>query len=291
MNHIKVKRGLVLFLLLANGLVWFMVGQERPTGLLKVNFLDVGQGDAILIETPSHNQFLIDGGPNQKVLREISKFVPFYDRSLDLVMETHPDTDHVGGLADVLKKYEVLGVVEPGSTTTSGVYREFEKIIAQDKITRVLALKGMIIDLGDEVKIEILTPVHSGQNLKTNDSSILAKLTYGRTTFLLAGDLPKNMENYLATTNPYILKADVYKVSHHGSRESNDLAFLAAIDPKYSIISVGADNRYGHPHPETVEALAKLGSEVFRTDFLGDISTVSDGETLSVDPKMTLSTN
>ncbi|MEK7478165.1 MAG: ComEC/Rec2 family competence protein [Patescibacteria group bacterium] len=274
----NIGRLILLFLLVANGAVWTTIDALRPKPQVRVAFLDVGQGDSILIDSPTHRRVLIDGGPDKKVLRELSKFIPFFDRSIDLVIESHPDTDHIAGLPDVLNKYEVLGWLRSNILSNNAYSQALEKIAKTKGIKQLYAQKGGIINLGGGAKIEILYPFNSKPEIKTNEYSVVAKLTYGQNVFLFVGDLPTKQEKYLAYAETQKLSADVYKVSHHGSGNSNDLTFLKMIAPKISVISVGANNRYGHPAPEVVASLQKEGSQVWRTDQLGTIVLVGDGQ-------------
>src|SRR3989344_1369260 len=196
-SFIKNHRLYILaILLLATVFTGYVVYVERPCDLT-VSFLDVGQGDAILIETSQHQQILIDGGPGKAVLRELSKEMPFYDRSIDAVIATHSDADHIGGLPDVLSNYNVGFVMESGVGSDSSIYKEFEKIIGEKNIKKILARRGMQIELSDGAYLLILFPDRDMTGSDTNDASIVAKLVYGNTSFLFTGDSPKKIEDYL----------------------------------------------------------------------------------------------
>ena len=248
---------------------------------LAVYFLDVGQGDAILIRAPTGRTILIDGGPGKNILSETATVLPFAVRSLDLIMESHPDSDHVAGLPDVLQRYEVRGVIKPCIGSDNSYDQALDRIAQEKSVKNICALAGQQIDLGGGAVMEI---IHAGseEGADTNASSIVARLTYGRTSFLFSGDTTEKVERYLEFTAAEKLPANVYKVSHHGSKESNEEGFIKRVDPEISIISVGADNRYGHPHQEVLNALEKQGSIVLRTDQLGTITLESDGDKVSV---------
>jgi len=265
-------------LLVTNILVWLRVFVETPRHELVVSFLDVGQGDAIFIQAPSGNKVLIDGGPDKKVLRQLNNLLSFTSRKIDLAIESHPDSDHIGGLPDVVMRYDVSTLLTSGAVGTSGDYKELEKEISDNTLREVRIKKDMIVDLGGGAKLEILSPVNNRKDLDSNTSSIVARLTYGQTAFMMTGDVTKSIEDYLAKTLGGRLKSDVYKVSHHGSRESSSEMFLGFIHPTYAVISVGADNKYGHPHKEVLELLSRFNVQTFRTDSLGAITFVSDGE-------------
>ncbi|MBI4692335.1 MAG: MBL fold metallo-hydrolase [Candidatus Terrybacteria bacterium] len=272
-------------LVLACFFVWYAVYAENRQGL-EVYFLDVGQGDAIFIETSNGNQILIDAGPNRQVLRELSKVMPFYDRSIDVVMESHPDSDHIGGLPEVLGRYDVTLVIESGVGSDNAVYVETEKIISEKRIKKILARRGMQINLGDGAHLDILFPDRDISGLDTNDASIVARLIYGENEFLFTGDSPKKMEKYLVSLdgNPPAggLQSDVLKLGHHGSKTSSSEEFLGYVKPLYAVISAGKNNRYGHPHQEILERLNQFKIPYLRTDEKGIIKIKTDGENLHV---------
>ncbi len=261
--------------------VWYAVFAETREGLT-VAFLDVGQGDAIFVESPDGNQILIDGGPNNQVLRELSKVMPFYDRSIDMIIESHPDSDHINGLAEVLKRFDVSAVMESGVNSDNPAYEEIRKIIQEKNIRNILARRGMRINLGNGAYMEILFPDRDVSRMDTNDASIIAWLVYGENEFLFAGDSPKKMENYLASVYGKSLESDVLKISHHGSDTSTSEQFLGYVNPKYAIISVGKDNKYGHPRQEVLDLLKQFDIGIFRTDESGIIKFESDGENISI---------
>lgn len=268
-------------LLLATIFTGYAVYVESPSDL-KVSFLDVGQGDAILINTSQHQQILIDGGPGKAVLRELSKEMPFYDRSIDVVIATHPDADHIGGLPDVLTNYNVGIVMEPGVESDTSIYKEFEKIIQEKNIKRILARRGMRIELSDGAYLLILFPDRNMVGSDTNDASIVAKLVYGNTSFLFTGDSPKKIEDYLISLDAESLDVDVLKAGHHGSKTSSSESFVGYASPEYTVISVGTNNRYGHPNQEVLDTLNNFGAKILRTDLSGRIIFKSDGVNLEV---------
>ncbi len=282
MDPIKknLKWHILVTLFLASVLIWYAVLAEERNGIMTVVFLDVGQGDAIFIDAPNGNQMLIDGGSNRQVLSELSKVMPFYDRSIDVVVATHPDTDHIGGLPGILTRYEVGMVIEPGVKSEAAVYKEFERIIEEKNIKKVFAQRGMRLSLSDGVYLLILFPDRDVSNSDSNDASVVAKLIYGDTSFLFTGDSPKKIEEYLAFVNSESLNVDVLKAGHHGSKTSSSELFIGYTSPEYAVISVGKDNRYGHPHKEVLDIFKNFKISVLRTDFLGSVIMSSDGENI-----------
>jgi competence protein ComEC len=279
-NHFKYLLLGVLFG--AAVLVWYTVHAESRSGLL-VAFLDVGQGDAIFIQAENGNQILLDGGPNKGVLRQISKVMPFYDRSIDMMISSHPHADHFSGLIEVLKKYEVDSVVESGTVQNTPEYREWKNILADKKIPLFYGKRGMKINLDKNVYLEILLPTVSAENLDIHTGMLVAKLVYGNTSYLLTGDMEKSLENYLVFLEGEKLKSDVLKVGHHGSSKSTSEGLLGFSSPQYAVISVGKDNSYGHPHKKTLDILNHFGIKILRTDELGTIKTKSDGDNISIE--------
>jgi len=280
-NSKKIFKQIFLgIFLLVTFLIWYRVGAGENNGLITVAFLDVGQGDAIFIEAPNGKQVLIDAGPNKKVLRELSKQMPFYDRSLDLIIITHPDGDHIGGFPEILNTYLVGKVLESGVICDSELCEKLEKQIEASKIEKIIAQRGMLIDLGEEVYLKVLFPDRDATNLETNLSSLVIKLIYGENSFLLTGDSPQEIEEYLVFLDSADLDVDVLKLGHHGSKTSSAEIFLGFTNPEVAIISVGKDNRYGHPHQVVLDSLEKFGIKILRTDEQGTILIKSDGENL-----------
>ena len=270
-------------LLVVNVFIWYAVIVEERDGYLMVAFLDVGQGDAIFIEAPNGNQILIDGGSNKKVLRKLGGVMPFYDRSIDIVLATHPDKDHTGGLPDILKRYEVEAVITSDVQSDTSAYREFEKIIDDKRIKKIFARAGQIIWLSNDIYIEILFPDRSTSGWDSNTASVVARLVYGDTEFLLTGDSPKKIEKYLTAQYGGKLHSDILKLGHHGSRTSTSRIFLSAVNPEYTIISAGLNNRYGHPHKEVVEMLKEFEISSLATYENGTIVIKSDGKNIYIE--------
>lgn len=259
--------------------VWYAVLSETNDCLI-VAFLDVGQGDSIFIQAPNGNQILIDGGQNKAVLRELSKIMPFYDRSIDVVIQTHPDADHIGGLIEVLKRYNVDLVIESGVESDTSIYKTIRGIVDKKEIENILARRGMRIKIDDGAYIDILFPDRKVAGLDPNDASVVTRLVYGGSSFLLTGDSPKKIEKYLVYLDEEVLDVDVLKIGHHGSKTSTSEILLGYASPEFAIISSGGNNKYGHPHKEVTDLLEKFEIEILRTDELGTIVLESDGENI-----------
>lgn len=275
----------IFVLLLVTICIWTAVAQASTGGKLTVTFLDVGQGDAIFIQSPSGAQMLIDGGKNRAVIRELSRVMPWFDRSIDVVLGTHPDADHIGGLPDVLKRYRVgmivqSSVLDPGGADAAALASAAEQEV-KDGAVLLTGERGQVIDLGDGAYFEILFPDRDVPNLETNTGAIDGRLVYGDTSFMLTSDSPKNIEEYLVKLDGDNLKSTVLKVGHHGSRTSSSLQFVGFVSPEYAVFSRGCDNSYGHPHEEVVAIMAKLGIPTFDTCLDGSVTFVSDGKTVT----------
>jgi len=278
----------VLFSL--NILAWIAVyGLSKPQ-LLAVNFFDVGQGDAIFIVSSQGHQILIDGGPGPAILEKLAAEMPFYDRSLDLIILTHPERDHISGLIEVLKRYEIENILWTGVIRNSSEYEEWIKLIREEKAKIFIAKFGQkIICLGNHPEqkgefMEILYPLESLEGRKFennyNDTSIVIKLVFNKDTFLFTGDISSKIEEDLKLAN-LPLKADILKVAHHGSKYSSSDYFLESVLPEIAVIQVG-ENSYGHPTEEALRRLEKFGIKILRTDLDGDIKIVSDGKNYEI---------
>lgn len=297
-RRLKIRLIIIIALFLGSIFSLYAVFNEDRRGILTVAFLNIGQGDSIYIEAPSGNQMIIDGGPSQVVLRELSKVMPFYDKSIDVVVATHPDSDHISGLNDILDKYKVDLFMEPGVEGDTAVYKELKSRVAAKNIKIVEPRRGMVVDLGEGAVLQILFPVSDPRGMETNMASIVARLVYGENEFMLTGDSPIAIENYLVSLEgekcqrqpltcagskglPLTLKSDVLKAGHHGSKTSTSASFVNAVSPEYVVISAGKNNKYGHPHQEVLDILNNFGTKILRTDTEGRIIFKSDGVNLT----------
>ena len=276
------------FLVFSNLIAWIIVFDLGKVRFLEVIFFDVGQGDAIFIETPSYHQILIDGGPDSTILEKLSKEMPFWDRSIDLIILTHPERDHLTGLIEVLEKYKVENILWTGIVRDTAEYKEWKKLIEEEKAEIFIAKAGQKIScLTWQIKqcdLEILQPFESleGKEFKdSNNTSIISKLVFGKNSFLFTGDAYKNVEVELINKEAEI-DSDVLKVAHHGSKTSSSEEFIKAVSPEIAVISAGRENKYGHPNQEVLELLEKYGIRVLRTDKDGDIKIFSDGKEIKI---------
>lgn len=260
---------LTLFLLVVTVFVFYLNWQNANRTLTFAMF-NVGQGDALFVESPTGTQILIDGGPGNSVLRELPKVMPFWDRTLDAILITNPDADHISGFSDVLKLYKVGIVFEPGTYNSSKLYKNINSEIKNQNIPDVLLRRGMELDLGGGAYIEVLFPDRDVSEWSVNDGSAMMRLVYGGNSIMLTGDATEKTEGIVLGENTKeSLDSDILKIGHHGSRTSTSTKFVEAVSPDYALISSGKGNTYGHPHKETLDNLAKFGVQVFRTDLFG----------------------
>jgi len=272
-----------VFLFFLNVLAWSTVFDLNSQSL-EVVFFDVDQGDAIFIETPQEHQILIDGGPSSIILEKLGKEMPFWDRTIDLIILTHPEHDHIAGLIEVLKRYRVEQVLWTGVVQETGEYKEWQELLEKQGAEITISQTGQqIIFTGGG--IEILHPFQSLQGEKTksvNNTSIVARLVFGGNSFLFTGDAFKSVERKLVKKGVKLV-SDVLKVGHHGSKTSSAAEFIEKVSPEIAVIQCGKDNRYGHPHPETLATLEKFGIKILRTDLKGDIKIVSNGNYVKIE--------
>lgn len=275
----KAIIGSFLFFLILNIFIWsaiYIQGHQK----LKVDFLDVGQGDSVYIQAPNGNNILIDGGIDRKVLSALGNVLPFASKKIDIVLVTHPDADHIGGLPYVFDNYNVSAYIHNGAKSNSTVFKTLENKIESEKSQKIHVKAGMriILDQNRNIVFDIYSPYMNVEKVNdTNMGSIVGKLIYGSSTFLLTGDAPINVEQNLVKQFGKDLESDVLKVGHHGSKTSSSEEFLKAIAPQFAIISVGAKNMYGHPHKNVTDLLNKLGIKTLSTSEEGTIKCESGG--------------
>lgn len=237
----------------------------------EIFFLDVGQGDAILIQE-GRTQILIDGGDGEDILNRLGEVMPFGDRELEIVINTHSDDDHLGGLIKVMENYEIGGMLHTGILCNREICKKRDKIIEDKNIKVLIARLGQEIRVGEDIDLKIVYPFMDleGKEFKdANDTSVVIRAAIGESSCLLTGDISSDIEDELISNN-LDLDVDVLKVGHHGSKNSTSAGFLQAVSPEKSIISVG-ENSYGHPTEEVINRLLNMNIEIFRTDEMGNI--------------------
>ncbi len=259
------------------------VAVSLPDNRVTVSFLDVGQGDAILVRQGT-TQVLIDGGPApQQVINRLGERMPFWDRTIEAVVLTHPHGDHLAGLVEVLRRYEVKQVVVAPGEYDSTLYREWQRVIEETGIPVSVVVSGHRLDIGN-VSIEVLHPGPGA--VEAGDETVLVlRLDVGETSFLLTADIPGKVERELVRGRAD-LDADVLKAAHHGSDDSSTAAFLSVVTPEVVVVSCGEGNRYGHPGPNALARLASVagGNRIFRTDLDGSVDFLVEGNRLVVIP-------
>lgn len=238
---------------------------------LEVIFLDIGQGDGILIKTPSGFRIVIDGGPDDSLIYRISNYLNYFNREIDLIVLTHPDSDHVTGLGELFSRYKVKHVLLTGQQDDLPVYEFLLKESKKTKIFYTQNIDTIVID--DFTRLDILYPKSSNNFSNNNDSSVVVKLQYKDSTFLFTGDVTQEVEQLLLDKD---IKSNVLKIAHHGSKTSSGLEFLREVNPSYAVIQSG-QNKYGHPHQVVLDRLEDLGIKYLITRELGDIVLLSNG--------------
>lgn len=282
---VRMRLMVILVLLTCASMVWilpyshttFPLFESKTSPYLQVHFLDVGQGDAALIETPSGTQVLIDGGKDATVLRRLGSKMSFFDRTIDVVVGTHPDKDHIGGLIDVLRRYKVLKILTTENKGDTGTAELYTKLKNAEGAEILIARRGQILHIDASTTLRILFPDSNPTDMESNTSSIVFQLLYGSSTFMFTGDSPKSIEEYLVLAEGESLKSDVLKLGHHGSRTSTSELYLDEVQPKFAIVSAGKDNTYGHPHVEVTDLLFNARVQILETAKEGTITLVSDG--------------
>lgn len=282
----RLPRKWVILPLLVIAILVSLTAATMPDDNLHISFLDIGQGDAILIQRGSQ-QILVDGGPSpQAIDLSLGRKIPFWDRTIDLVILTHPSADHVTGLVEVLNRYRVKQVLYPDLDFESNIYDEWLNLLGEKDIKCTLVRVGQQIDFGTEVIIEVLNPqipLLTDTDSDIDNNGVVLHLKMGEVSFLLTADIMWEAEFELIARRAS-LTSTVLKVAHHGSATSTTDEFLAVVNPRLAVISVGKDNPFGHPTPEVMGRLKqKLGGEnIYHTDENGTIELVTDGERLWV---------
>jgi competence protein ComEC len=256
------------------------VARPAATRTLDVTLLDVGQGDAILVETPAGHDILVDGGPGGAVLRALGEELPWRDRSIDIVVVTHPQADHASGLLGVLDRYDVRRVITGPHDADSLVAHALTAAVRDEGLAYDVATASTTIDLGDGVTLEVLAPLPDAPaTADPNNDALVLRLSWGDVSFLLASDIEAETERALIASG-VDLHATVLKVAHHGSATSTTRAFLDAVQPDVAVISAGADNPFNHPHPDVLARLDATGATTYTTAQGGSIRLRTNGHRL-----------
>ena len=283
----KEKLALIFvgLLILLNIFAWQRVFDLVGNQYLEVNFFNVGQGDAIFVETPQKHQILIDGGPDSSILEKLAKELPFWDRSIDVIILTHPERDHLAGLIEVLKRYKVDYILWTGVVRETSENDKWRNLLKEEKGEIVIVKAGQKMKAG-EVWFNILSPAESLERKEfknSNDTSVVFRLVFKQNSFLFTGDTSSLIEKELIEQRVNLI-SDVLKVGHHGSKYSTSNSFLEVVNPGVAVIQVGK-NSYGHPTEEVLQRLKNFDIEILRTDKDGDIKIVSDGNKFKIKDK------
>ncbi|MBU3934789.1 MBL fold metallo-hydrolase [Patescibacteria group bacterium] len=280
----KISSVLIIVLFLSNVFIWQIAYNLSERQYSKVVFFDVGQGDSIFIETPAKRQVLVDGGPGSTVLEKLGKEMSPYDRTIDLLILTHPEKDHMEGLLEVLKRYKIKNILWTGIIRDTIEWQEWADLIQKEGAEIKIAKAGDKIILQREnpsISIDILSPEENleGKEFKdSNDTSIIFSLIVGYKSFLFTGDVGSSIEKKLPEEK---IDVDILKIGHHGGKYSTSEWFLEKTSPEAAIISVG-ENSYGHPSLEVLQRLENFGITTFNTKENGDIEFVSNGKNLKL---------
>lgn len=277
MKKLLMQCAFVSFLLIFH-IFSFAIDVYHWKGKMRVIFFDVGQGDSALIQTPNRKYILVDGGPDNTVLYKLGKFLPWWQRSIDLLILSHPERDHLMGFLEVAHRFRIKNIMMTGVHHSTDEYLVWQKYLAQEKIPLIVITSPQVLEL-DKVTIKIFFPESSlwGKSLpKVNNSSIIFQAVYGDRSFLFTGDMEADAQMHLVLKD---IQSDVLKFPHHGSADGLNGKFLRAINPSITVISAGK-NTYGHPSPRTLRELKRQAFPFFITRDAGDIILESDGQNI-----------
>ena len=257
------------------GRIFNKTEDRAESGILAVHFQDVGNADSVFIQLPDGKIALIDGAERENAKDIIDYIESLGTTKIDYLIATHPHSDHIGGLAEIIDALDVSMVFMPDAVHTTSEFEDMINSIEKKNIPVTKAEDKLVLFEGEGYKAECLSP--SGEYDNLNDYSIVLKLTYKNKSFLFMGDAEKTVEKELVENYGYALRSDVLKVGHHGSDTSSCKEFLEAVNPKIGVISVGKGNDYGHPHKEVIKRLERYGIEILRTDKTGTVVLKTDG--------------
>jgi competence protein ComEC len=277
MTNKGARLGLMLVITLVLGGLSLVPKKIPIKTMAKVHMLNVGQGDSFLIVAEDGTQILLDGGRDATVLTELSKIMTWNDKYIDVVLATHPDADHVGGLVDVLKRYKVGLFLTSDVVADTQIYKSLIQSVIDKKIPAYYVRQGMNLNLADKTDFKILFPDRDTHNWETNTASAVGRLQIGDRSALFTGDSPSSIEKYLAKTIPKELDVDILKLGHHGSKTSTSVEYLRATTPDLALISAGVNNSYGHPSKEVTDLLKKFNVPFVSTQTEGTSTLQTDG--------------
>jgi len=263
-----------LFLMCIVGLVLVVICVKGlPPREVQVSFLNIGQGDSIFVRTPDDYFMLIDGGPSVSVLEELAEVMPRYNRRIDLILITHPHADHVNGLVEVIKRFDVGGILIVGTPSGNTYYQEILRLCGEQGIPIYFGESGRDVKVGSYLYIDVIWPITpaAGKEFENlNNASLAVRLITPDKVFMLTGDAEEEEESELLESG-FDLSADIFKAGHHGSKTASSEEFLNAVNPKVVVIQSGAENSFGHPHKETLEKLLERAIQVRRNDIEGRV--------------------
>lgn len=262
------------------------ISDQKTTPYLTLHFLDVGQGDAILMRLPDNQDILIDSGPDDRVNQRLGRYMPLGDRTIELLIISHNHADHIGGIKSILEQYEVKQIWISGAIHTTDRYLELLSLINEKQIPTITVETGQQHKIGPVELLTLYPPTGMvGRQLEDqHDATIVLKVSYQQFCTILTGDINTNKQQHepqileLATRLEQSLDCQVLKVTHHGSASGSSLPFLTTVTPEVAVISVGAENRYGHPAPSALQRLESVGASIYRTDLHGSVTIKSDGQ-------------
>jgi len=274
------RKKIILLLLILGFSILFSLNTTAQN--LKIHFIDVGQGDSILIEEADGQKILVDGGDrSNQITAEIINYLKDQKvKKLDYIISTHPHADHIGGLVDIIDSFEVENVLDSGKIHSSKTYENYLIKIDRENINFETPREGDKLKLGQS-EIIFLHPDQKIDQYDLNNSSLVFVLKFFQHKFLFTGDIEKEIESELLQKNPE-LKVNLIKVPHHGSRSSSSAEWISKLKPEVAVIQVGADNHYGHPAAEVIELYQNEGARVYRNDLNGDIVITTDGSNYTV---------
>jgi len=274
---------LMILITLGLGVACVLSIPKKPDGLAKVHMLNVGQGDSFLIEAKNGKQLLIDGGKDASVLSELARVMPKGDRSIDVVIATHPDADHIGGLPLVFARYEVGMFLTANVLADTEQFKTLNDELLKRNIPSYYARQGMTLRLDSDESIpstfSILFPDRPTTHWETNSASVVGRLDMGDASMIVTGDAPSSVENFLLEARPNAVDVDILKLGHHGSKTSTSTAFLKASTPSLALVSAGVANRYGHPAKEVLARLKEFNIPFVSTQDKGTVTFTTDGKT------------